>query len=1208
MPAFPRTSDGVSTTGLGSIDLWIGGLAEKTLPFGGFLGSTFNFVFENQLENLQNGDRMYYLARLAGLNFLNELENNSFAKLIMANTDATHLPGDVFSTPGFILEVDQTRQFNANVFNNPGADGILGDDPTTSDINEGFDDVATPNEDPLGGSELQPEVIRDNPATPGADTNYLQYTGDQHVVLGGTALDDILISSEGDDTLYGDGGNDRLEGGYGNDLIIGGAGDDIMTDIGGDDNFQGEDGNDVMQGGQGENLFLGGRGSDFIITGEDISEVFAGEGNDFIFGAKTNLINAGNEGDDWIELGTQDGAPGDNFDPQQQDRVIGNDVFIGGGGFDEFSGEGGDDIMVGGEGEDHLDGGSGFDWGTYKFDRFGVTVDMLVSDLFEPPVAPSNAGILDRFAFTEGLSGSAFGDFLRGDDADAAQIATAGAQGSVLTNFALIDGLQEFVGAGVTSFGTGNIILGGNGSDIIEGRGGDDLLDGDQWLNIRVSVRAGIDPVTGLPTGPEIATFDSIADMIPFMLDGTYNPGQLQIVREILPGTGGFDTANFSGPLANYTIIVDDNGTPLDGTDNIITVIDNTVPVGGLISDGIDRLTHIERLQFSDQSISFAPELNNDPVGLLVILDAATNTPDDTPAEGQLLRASIAGVTDADNPGAGAITGPVAYHWQVEARPGTGIFEDIRLEVRGNEPARAEGATFMVTADLVGLSIRVRAVYQDAHGVLEQVYSPATAAVEDVVVTPPTPAPALPDGSDVFSAGVHLLQSDLAFILDQIKIAERNAAGEDLLDLIPNSRVAFGLRTVDGSFNNLVNNGNTDQTEFGASDNTFPRLLDPFFLNDQDGDAFDANGPGPGGVITNTDFGQQGDVVDADPRIISNLIVDQTSSNPAAVAVAGSAGADLIWGTTDDILNDGVSIIQVTGGLDGLFGTTDDIAQFSFENVAPDAGLSAPFNLWFVFFGQFFDHGLDLVAKGGSGTVFIPLQPDDPLITLGPDGTAGTGDELPPHLQFMVLTRATNQPGPDGVLGTADDIHEHTNITSPFVDQNQTYTSTPSHQVFLRAYEFNAAGDPVATGKLIVNRDLGADGEFGTADDDVLGGMSTWGVVKAQARDLLGIQLTDYDAVNVPMLRVDAYGNFIPGAERVRPADPRCRPRRHCPDSRRPPAGRGPHRQWRSWGQHPPYRAAHRPAVPGRHRPFRQSVQQPDRRPARGRCRPCGRG
>ena len=76
------------------------------MPFGGMLGSTFNFVFENQLENLQNGDRFYYLSRTAGLNFGTELENNSFAKLMMANTDATHLPADIFSTPAFTLEVD----------------------------------------------------------------------------------------------------------------------------------------------------------------------------------------------------------------------------------------------------------------------------------------------------------------------------------------------------------------------------------------------------------------------------------------------------------------------------------------------------------------------------------------------------------------------------------------------------------------------------------------------------------------------------------------------------------------------------------------------------------------------------------------------------------------------------------------------------------------------------------------------------------------------------------------------------------------------------------------------------------------------------------------------------------------------------------------------------------------------------------------------
>ena len=64
------------------------------------------------MESLQNGDRFYYLQRLDGLHLFGEMENNSFAEMIMTNTDATHLPSDVFSTPGLILEVDQTRQFN----------------------------------------------------------------------------------------------------------------------------------------------------------------------------------------------------------------------------------------------------------------------------------------------------------------------------------------------------------------------------------------------------------------------------------------------------------------------------------------------------------------------------------------------------------------------------------------------------------------------------------------------------------------------------------------------------------------------------------------------------------------------------------------------------------------------------------------------------------------------------------------------------------------------------------------------------------------------------------------------------------------------------------------------------------------------------------------------------------------------------------------
>ena len=130
----------------------------------------------------------------------------------------------------------------------------------------------------------------------------------------------------------------------------------------------------------------------------------------------------------------------------------------------------------------------------------------------------------------------------------------------------------------------------------------------------------------------------------------------------------------------------------------------------------------------------------------------------------------------------------------------------------------------------------------------------------------------------------------------------------------------------------------------------------------------------------------------------------------------------------------------------------------SLPNISPDGGLSASFNSWFTLFGQFFDHGLDLVNKGGSGTVFVPLQPDDPLYVEGSP------------TNFMVLTRATVSAGPDNVMGTADDIRP-VNTTTSFVDQNQTYTSHPSHQVFLRQYVLNGEGVPVATGKLIEGGD-----------------------------------------------------------------------------------------------------------------------------------------
>ncbi|SEE72757.1 Ca2+-binding protein, RTX toxin-related [Pseudomonas migulae] len=1103
---------GVTISGVDDIDFWVGGLAEEKMPFGGMLGSTFNFVFETQMEALQNGDRFYYLSRTAGLNFGTELENNSFAKLIMLNTDVTHLSNTVFLTPAFTLEVNQANQYTGL-----GVGGRA--DPTGGLM--------------INGVEIVPLVIRDNPDTVGADNNFLHYTGEDHVVLGGTAGNDIIISSEGDDTLYGDGGNDVLEGGSGNDAVLGGAGDDIITDSFGDNRLEGNDGNDVIVAGSmlvAGNLILGGDGQDFIITTEDISLTFGGQGDDFILGAKTNLPPTGNEGDDWIEKGTQDGAPGDNFSPLLNDDTIGNDIFVGGGGFDEMLGEGGDDIFVGSDAQDKMDGMSGFDWVTYKNDQVGVTVDLSLAALAQPhgnapnqntgvfnPVGASPASILDRFAEVEGLSGSKFGDVLKGDDVDAVTILNhGGATGGALTNVALIRGLEQFLadaGLPTTGFATGNIILGGNGSDLIEGRGGDDLIDGDKWINVRIAVYA---PDDVNHTGPEIASFDSMVDMIPFMLDRTYNPGQLKAVREILPGTstGGaaFDTAIFSGLQSEYTVTQDTRGTA-NLADDVWTVTDT---VAG--RDGTDTLLHIERLQFADTQRVLVPGQNAQPTGRPTVTDG--NGGDIT--VGDTLTVSMAGVRDADNVAAGNLQGlvntSVSYYWQFEANPGSGVFEDIILLPAGDLAFQsADGTSFKVSPDLAGLSLRVKAIYQDGHGTTEVVFSqPTSVVVPGEPVVPTAQAPVV--DATAGGAGLHMVRSDLNFILDQIKIAEADAAGQDILSLIPNIRAPLGLRAVDGSNNNLMNLNGINNTEFGAADNVFPRVSDPVF-NPAEGAPAGFFGPGSPAIPGSSYQQTSGNVFDSQPRTISNLIVDQTSNNPAAYATAYDVGADgvLNFGTpgNDDVLKDGVRIVA-SPGLDGQFGTGDDHDVYMFENTAPDAGLSAPFNAWMTFFGQFFDHGLDLVTKGGSGTIFIPLQPDDPLYV--PGG----------NTNFMVLTRATNLPGADGVLGTADDIHEHTNTTSPFVDQNQTYSSHPSHQVFLRSYLLTDDG-PIATGRLITNRDLGADGKFGTADDSEIGGMATWKVVKAQANDILGIHLTDADVDNAPLLATDAYGNFIKG-------------------------------------------------------------------------------
>lgn len=248
---------------------------------------------------------------------------------------------------------------------------------------------------------------------------------------------------------------------------------------------------------------------------------------------------------------------------------------------------------------------------------------------------------------------------------------------------------------------------------------------------------------------------------------------------------------------------------------------------------------------------------------------------------------------------------------------------------------------------------------------------------------------------------------------------------------------------------------------------------------------------------------QQAIILDATAGASEAAAADALSALQAAQDAAAVSAEDLA--AAQALADSTAATFESLPAQMGLDFDVNDTTLFV-PNVMPDLGDTAPFNSFLTLFGQFFDHGLDLVTKGGSGTVYIPLQPDDPLYVEGSP------------TNFMVLTRATNSPGADGILGTADDVREHVNETTPFIDLNQVYTSHESHQVFLREYvrvEVDGVMKTVATGHMLEGQN---------------GGPPTWADIKNQARQMLGIDLTDMDVLRVPLVAADLYGNFIPGA------------------------------------------------------------------------------
>lgn len=616
-------NDGVnSKTGLDNVDLWVGGLAEQTVVFGGLLGSTFNYVFENQLTDLQNGDRLYYLARTPGMNLRAQLEGNSFAELMMRNTNVHSLKADAFATSDCKFELKKLAGTTAGF---AASGNTVADDPDSE-----CDEAAV--------------LIRMSDGT-------IKYRGRNTVdpsgingqsVYNGTASVDRIYGGNDSDTFWGGEGNDIIEGGDGADVALGGDGDDIITDLAGDDVPKGGPGNDAIDAGPGLDILMGGDGKDFTNGGANANETFGGTGDDFISLGQSLDAAFGDSGDDWEEGGDQpDLMQGDsgNLFFLDDSQKPGHDILVGQGGDDDYDMEGGDDIGVGGPGIEKVAGASGYDWETGQGDPQPQDLDL---DLPLVPLDILTADVRDKFNEVEAASGWKFDDKIRGDDVVPSGVGGGGFIGCNVLNQEGLDriaGLDDLVPAlntpadtviaasagkdcplltaGSNVWGDGNILLGGGGSDLLEGRGADDIIDGDRYLGVRLSVRTDPNnPATEIGSasiealGQSAMTSRYLKDangnltgptLQEAVFAGTVNPGNIVAVREILTGSGGTDSAAFTGPAADYTVTTTGGNGTLGSQGSITTVTDN---VG---TDGTDTLRNVERLVFADTVAPSAP-------------------------------------------------------------------------------------------------------------------------------------------------------------------------------------------------------------------------------------------------------------------------------------------------------------------------------------------------------------------------------------------------------------------------------------------------------------------------------------------------------------------------------------------------------------------------------------------------------------------------
>ncbi|GAA0653566.1 calcium-binding protein [Brevundimonas lenta] len=579
------------------------------------------------------------------------------------------------------------------------------------------------------------------------------FGADPHVTPGrmiqGTAAVDTLTGSNGNDFIFGLVGDDVLSGGGGDDQLEGGDGADVLIGGAGDDALNGDVGRDILIGGEGDDFYYGGTGGEgyasyvngVVIRAGDLVDFSGmtrgvtvdmrfegvvndtGEGRDEFYGIEDvagtafndvitgNRFSAGvimgNDGDDILAEGAYLlGGAGDDIliaahasnlhggsgrdtvviDGRRSDYTItagpngtvligyssssaaavslldverlqfndgmflidgtrevtrftgtaGADTLTGTTGWDNLQGLGGDDIISGGAGNDVIDGGAGIDTAVYSGNAsaYFFATENGVTYIGGPGDGSDELTNVERLQFADGVrlvgggvyfAGTAAADTVGGASYGLADQLHGAAGDDVIDAGAGQDQVHGGDGADTLRGGTDNDQLFGDaGDDLLTGGAGADTIDGGAGVDTvvftglrsaytLVTLAGGALQVTG-PDGVDVLTTverlqfsDGLYNMqglpLPMQLTGTSNADTLtggagadEIAgdagddlltggagADTIDGGAGVDTAVFTGLRSAYTLV---------------TLAGGALQVTG--PDGVDLLTNVERLRFSD--------------------------------------------------------------------------------------------------------------------------------------------------------------------------------------------------------------------------------------------------------------------------------------------------------------------------------------------------------------------------------------------------------------------------------------------------------------------------------------------------------------------------------------------------------------------------------------------------------------------------------